>query len=73
LVCQLFDEPAESRITLQAVLDEAACVNASRMIPAKVLADEGKGGAGKPAAQIYRYLAAEHRALVPRPHSEVME
>jgi len=50
LTGQLFDEPAEGRIPLQAALDEAASVNASRMIPAKVPADEGEGGAGNPAA-----------------------
>jgi len=50
LAGQLFDEQAEGRIPLQAALDEAASVNASRMIPAKVRADEDEGGAGNPAA-----------------------
>ena len=72
LAGQLFDEQAEGRIPLQAALDEAASVNASRMIPAKVRADEGEGGAGNPAAQMHCHLAAEHCALLPRPCSEVM-
>ena len=50
LVCQLFDEQAEGRIPLQVTLNEAASVNASRMIPAKERADEDEGGAGNPAA-----------------------
>ena len=50
LACQLFAEQAEGRIPLQAALDEAASVNASRMIPAKERADEDEGGAGNPAA-----------------------
>src|SRR5215471_14229103 len=72
LVCQLFEEQAEGRIPLQATLDEAASVNASRMIPAKVGADEDEGGAGNPAAQMHCHLAAEHYALLPRPPSEVV-
>ena len=72
LAGQFFEEQAEGRITLQAALDEAASVNASRMIPAKVPADEGEGGAGNPAAQMHCHLAAEHRALVPCPRSEAI-
>ena len=72
LTGQLFHEQAEGRIPLPAALDEAASVNASRMIPAKVRADEGEGDAGNPAAQMHCHLAAERRALVPRPRSEAM-
>ena len=72
LAGQLFDEPAEGRIPLQTVLDEAASIDASRMIPAKVPADEGEGGAGNPAAQMHCHLAAESRALVLGPCSEAM-
>jgi len=72
LAGQLFDEQAKGRIPLQAVFDEPAGINAGRMLPAKVRADEGEGGVGQPAAQMHRHLTAERRVLVACPRPEVL-